>query len=1419
MEGKGKSRKAKYPLFRKGLYQTKRLMATVLGISMVTANIGSTTVWAAVPETKTKNTNFVFDQTELGNALIDAANGNSVTKDFSFVGEAAEDYEGLFELEDEKLYELKGLEQNKGDLTVKVYARLSADGFVMDEEDESEDEDDEYMITGDEQIIFLLLNSSAKQTGTIEVAGNTSQKIEILSAKELKKQMKIEEEVPAPDKADAANGSEEKEDTDTTDTPETTAPDGGTTDTPETTTPDGETEDTTETTTPDGETKDTTGSTTPDGETKDTTDTTTSDGATTDAKDTTTSDGETGTEGTKSENTGSASENAGNTSEKADSTSEKANSASENAGEQTEAKASRSAHFQMFLMAPAEETSESEAPTEEVSSEDKVEVVNEEKNTDKAEASDEVEKAENVDKADDADTADDAETTKNTKTEAEPEETEEKVTSEEAEETVEETTASLSGTVYESVLLKDRAAAAFTSTVAQLLGNEAALLALGEEHVINVKGEVEWPDIQTQIDTILTTDPTASVKILGEGDDAVIKMSGVTGEVGLYNFKAIELESDTTFDNVTFLLPGTESSNKQPDIVMFANGHKLVMESDVSVTYDGNHSKRMYIFGGGNKKSVDQTHLQIDGGDWQYIYGGSYQENVGGETYVHVSGDAAVKYLYGGCYGGVSEGNIYVEYGCCREYYSKIPGSSAGKTFVRGGGHDIAGQAPVADVTGNRLEIKILPGAVLSEVYGATNSMLHCDDIYVTVEKGVRVLNSVSGGTSTSNGDILSKPANGFAIKGKQYTANSDIHVEFNGDGRKDSDHLYSASVYGGGIFGNVNGNIDVTVNGDVQYVYGGSSNGDVTGDINIEINGGVHAGGHNADMVMGNVSTWYGGTVTSGCTQGNVTGNIVTTITKNGTIHAAIGGCEYGVVTGNTRINVYGRVIRKNYESAARYLNAAGCIFGGGYSNNYGAESDVKGTASIYVYEGSDIQDDVYGGGRSSNVSGGSKIVICGTLKGCVYGGCCVGDLSGGTQIEVPGIVGGIVCGGGYYGDVIEGGTYVNVQGAVKGDVYGGGRNADVKAGGTQIEVPGTVEGNIYGGGKLGNMAGDSTILLKGKAKNIYGTGNGWTTEIMTDGDGNEQEVNKIAPTISDGNVRIQLQDSAVVDDTIYGYEIVNIEGTPTKLLTGRADVNFINSDNGGVFKRVENADLVRATEKSNVMIDNDYKNNEQLVNVSDLVIDGSAALKLGADAHILGNYQGDAGKSATLIIPAGKCLTADGTVTDLTNISIYDLNGIVPEKAQIYVISGAGSTKENGDFSWIDERNNVHMEWNKLSAGGKEKEGKKTMWWLVNGPSSSTPSDTPSGGGGGHSHGGGGHSHGGGSRSHSVKTNTAQPDIPMQVLPKVDTEPVEPEIPMQALPKTGDAAPISSYMAMLTIGLMAAAYVMMADRKKEKE
>ena len=70
-----------------------------------------------------------------------------------------------------------------GKVNLKVYARL----------DEKEDLD-HYTITGEEEILFLLLNrSSEKEYGQIEVDGKRSGKVSILSSKELKKQIQDEE--------------------------------------------------------------------------------------------------------------------------------------------------------------------------------------------------------------------------------------------------------------------------------------------------------------------------------------------------------------------------------------------------------------------------------------------------------------------------------------------------------------------------------------------------------------------------------------------------------------------------------------------------------------------------------------------------------------------------------------------------------------------------------------------------------------------------------------------------------------------------------------------------------------------------------------------------------------------------------------------------------------------------------------------------------------------------------------------------------------------------------------------------------------------------------------------------------------------------------------------------------------------------
>lgn len=778
--------------------------------------------------------------------------------------------------------------------------------------------------------------------------------------------------------------------------------------------------------------------------------------------------------------------------------------------------------------------------------------------------------------------------------------------------------------------------------------------------VIEISGETEWSEIQTAIDAILEKESDASIKILGVGNKAVIKMIVNTNPVqGIGN--ALELQSDTAFEHVTFELQGQQATNKSPNIAIFANGYKLRIAEDVKTVRVGSYAKSMFIFGGSKETEVESTHLEICGGTWTRIYGGSYRVNCG-NTYVYVDGNADVRNVYGGCYGAKTTGNIEIKYGSNANIHTTVVGS----------GHDIQNEEQIADVTGEKIEIKILPGALLSEVNGAENSMISCDDVYITVEQGARVVNSVSGGATTSSAESWSL-ASGYWPGKTQYTVTGDIHVVFNGQGRLDDAKTYSVSVTGGGIWGHVEGNIDVTVNGNVEYVYGGSHSGNIKGDINITINGGVYAGGHNADAEIGNIYSWFGGTVTSGCIEGTVTGNITTTINKGAEVHSVIGGSDDGGVAGNTTVHVYGTILKKSYESANRALKGAGCVFGGGYlgSSSCIDSTDVSGKANVYIYEGSDVQGDVYGGGLTARCSGGTNVVVSGTVQGDVYGGSWLQEST--NQYGAYEL--------GYVGE-----TYVELNG-------NGSAN------------------NVYGGGRIGNVHGGSTVLLKDNAKvnNVYGTGNAYTNFYHS---GSEYTFGPIAITTT-GDAIIQVQDSAVVTDTIYGYEAVTIDRADKKLLNGRAEVYFKQSDNKSVFKRVENADLVQVTNGSKVEIDNEHKDNEQLVNVVDLTIDDNAKLRIGADAHILGNYRGDKAKSGTLVIPAGKCLTADGTVTDLTKISIYDFGGIVPKKAQIYVISGAGSTTADGDFTWIDTRNGVYMDWKQ-----HETIQGATQWWLVNDP-----------------------------------------------------------------------------------------------------
>ncbi len=1424
---------------------------------------------------ETQNTNIVFDTDELSDALIQAVEEKTIVKKtYSFTGYVAEDYEQLFDTDYEDLYELRALERKEGDLTVRVFARLDEDGFAtedeasaeLDDADETalseatmsvatEEDSDAYMITGNEQIIFLLLNNTVSpKSAHIEIDGRVSPEIKILTAKQIKKQLSDDDddddEASTPDtSADSSDAVDHPSDNDgatptTGDTADADAPssdgDGSTPTTGDTVNADAPSSDGAGTTPTTDDTADagnpssdgadttpTTGGTSDAGNpssendaapassdtipttgdatsfTGDTTstavaaaanvdDTTPVSFASTNAVTTpatdgttptgdtaiTTGDGSTGTDGTPTTTdgttgTGGTTPASGGITPTGDTTitTTDGTTGADNPATPTGDTA--------IATGDTTSTTDGTTPTGDTSiTTGDTSITTSGETTPTGDTS--ITTGDGTAPVGDGTTgADGTSTTAGATTptgdettgtgdattpagdtpldpsqpnpvdpslippadlaQATPNEIPKPGTAgmldPEKQEKNEEAT--LLGDLYESVLFKKTPATAFIITLSQFMDYEIALLDVGDD-IVEVTGRKEWIEVQEQIDAILKARPGAEITIRGQGTDATIIMTGLTDDVdssngGLWNFKAWNLHSDTIIENVTLELPGEKSTNEQPDVVIFANGNKFTVESNVHVIYVGGYSKRMYIFGGGNETDVNSTHLEIKGGDWERVYGGSYRAKAG-DSYVYVAGpkgldghgtdagDAAVLYTFGGCYSDVTTGNIHVLYGANRRFYSKMEDSRSGPSNVFGSGHDMANTDAVADVTGDEMRIDILDGAIVSDISGGYNSNLHCKDIYLHVAAGAHVAETthgaaVCGGTSTSRKIGGLDPARGYAPNTpntKKYTAYSNIHVTFDGEGKLENQNLYKTTVMGGGTFGHVEGNIEVIINGNTEYVYGGSSSGNVTGDINVTIYGNVLAGSHNGDAVIGDVTgTWFGGTVQGGCMTGDVTGDVTTTIGPNASVHAVIGGCDDGGVHGDTSVHVYGTILKERYQNTNRFLSGAGCVFGAGYLSSPGFidAADVTGTSSVYIYPGSNVQGDVYGGGLTARASGGTHVKVSAPIGGDVYGG---------SWLEYSANI---------FGDAELG--------------YVGGEKAD-----TYVELNGVASAsNVYGGGRGTNTKGSSTVVLKddAKAMNVYGTGNA-ITKFWS---GGKEYTFGPLPITTSGDATIRIEDSAVVKDTIYGYDIVTPKDEkgndlePHKLLTGKASVLFDRSNSDSSFKRVKNADFVHLTDTSAVAIDNDHKDEEQLVNVGDLNIDADSALTLGASAHIYGNYQGgpDKEKSAKLIIPAGKRLTADGTVTQFTKISIYDFDKVVPAEKQVYVVSGAGSKTDTGDFIWVDERNGVTMEWNMHSASGETKAEKPTMWWLVKQPTQPKPDPKPdpkpSGGGGG---GGGG-------------------------------------------------------------------------------
>ena len=144
MEGRKRSR----ALSRTVYSAQKRLLAFLLAMAMILTNVGAD-MTTALAASSSESVTFTMSGSQLVKAIDEAiADGNEVTaEDLDFTNGKIAEFEKLF-FGEGKIYEVfPDPEGGSMDAELRVFVRLP------------EDADDMYMVTGDEEIIFLYVNN------------------------------------------------------------------------------------------------------------------------------------------------------------------------------------------------------------------------------------------------------------------------------------------------------------------------------------------------------------------------------------------------------------------------------------------------------------------------------------------------------------------------------------------------------------------------------------------------------------------------------------------------------------------------------------------------------------------------------------------------------------------------------------------------------------------------------------------------------------------------------------------------------------------------------------------------------------------------------------------------------------------------------------------------------------------------------------------------------------------------------------------------------------------------------------------------------------------------------------------------------------------------------------------------------------
>lgn len=480
-------------------------------------------------------------------------------------------------------------------------------------------------------------------------------------------------------------------------------------------------------------------------------------------------------------------------------------------------------------------------------------------------------------------------------------------------------------------------------------------------------------------------------------------------------------EDDGTNGNPTYAIDQVFGGGNQADY----NPTSTDSRATVHVYTCDNTIRR--VFGGGNAAAAYGVVTTIDGGRFDYIFGGGNGEdaaaNIGaGGTNLTVN-SGTINYLFGGSN---EQGTIN---GTMGVVVNNIGCTERIKNFFAGGNLAVIGSQ------GNPVELSttIACGTVFDAVYGGSNLA----DIYGNV-------------TMTINGGTI----------GEVYAGSKGVAA---GD-----------ATYAQGKAANIYGNTTLNIYaGEIGNAFGGSNiNGNITGTITVNMDWSQSSC---SDKSINNV---FGASNLATYTPTNANGNYPQVNIIHGTVSGSVFGAgngdandaSKGVVTSNPVVTI-------GDSNADHYVVVGGNVYGGG--NN----AAVTGNTSV-TYNDSHANSTVaklFGGGNAAGVSGTSAVTLTnGKVTAGIYGGCnASGAIGGNITVSLNGGIVGtsgstpdIVFGGGYGAPTSTGGNVtLAVNGStVHGNVYGGSALGSVNATSSNTTtvniLDGIINGNIYGGG-----------------------------------------------------------------------------------------------------------------------------------------------------------------------------------------------------------------------------------------------------------------------------------------------------------------------------------------------------------------